>query len=143
MPQKFGPGLLKFGDTGSEMEFASQCSKVEIDPELSDEDAITMLDLSEFKPEGDVSGKITGTFHQDYSMAGLVAWCWQHAGDVVKFVFRPSDKTSDMVIEGQCQIKPVKVGGDPNKYNTADFEFPLVGSELPTMSAASGPPSGP
>lgn len=131
--QTLGPGSLKLGKTGSETEFASKVTKAEYAPEYSLDDATPMLDGSEFQPEGTWKGKLSGTFYQDYSMAGLVAWCFAHAGETLPFIFTPKTGSGNMKVTGECVIMPVKVGGDPKKTNTSDFEFTVLGK--PKMEA--------
>lgn len=131
--EKFGPGVLKFGATGSAQEFQSRTTKTEYSPELNLDDATPMLDGSDYQPEGTWGGTLSGTFYQDYSLTGLVAWCHEHAGEIMDFEFTPKTD-SGMTITGKCIIKPVKIGGDPKKVNTTDFEFTIVGDK-PTMKA--------
>lgn len=132
-PQKLGPGHLKFGGTGESQEFGSMTSQTSLEPEVEEQDPTPMLDGSNFVEQGEIGGTLKGTFYQDYTMEGLTAWTWKNMGKNMPFEFRPRDD-SDMVITGSCVIKPVAVGGDPNKNNAADFEFKLTSK--PVMSKA-------
>lgn len=134
-PQKLGPGVIKFGDTGSTKEFQSRTTKTEYAPDLKLEDAVALLDGSKYQPDGEWAGAIKGTFYQDYDMSGLIAWCFTHAGELLPFTFTPLSGASNITFTGQCVIKPVNVGGDPGKTNTTDFEFTVVGK--PDMKPAS------
>lgn len=131
--QTLGPGTLKFGAVGSEMEFSSRVLKAEYSPELKKESAVEMLDGSTHQPEGTWEGKISGEFYQEYGSQSLISWCMKHAGELVPFEFRPRND-SPMVFKGKCVIAPVKVGGDPKKENTTSFEFECVGK--PEMTEA-------
>ena len=132
--QTLGPGSLKFGKTGAETEFASKVTKATYDPGYSEAETTPMLDGSDFKPEGEWNGgKISGTFYQDFTLAGLEAWCFNHAGETMPFVFTPKTGQGNFKISGECVIKPVSIGGDPKKTNTADFEFSVLGK--PRMEA--------
>lgn len=131
--QTLGPGTLKFGTVGSEMEFSSRVLKAEYSPELKKESAVEMLDGSTHQPEGTWEGKISGEFYQEYGSQSLISWCMKHAGELVPFEFRPRND-SPMVFKGKCVIAPVKVGGDPKKENTTSFEFECVGK--PEMTEA-------
>ena len=124
--QSLGPGTLKFGIVGSEIEFSSRVLKAEYSPELKKESAVEMLDGSVHQPEGTWEGKISGEFYQEYGSQSLISWCMKHAGEFVPFEFRPRND-SPMVFKGKCVISPVKVGGDPKKENTTSFEFECVG----------------
>ena len=131
--RKLGPGTLKFGPVASATEFAVACKKIEITPTTKDEDATILLDNSTYKPEGDVSGEVTGTLLQDYDTGSLIAWTWENNGAVMDFEFKPST-AGKMLVKGKCQIFASKIGGDVGKVNDSDFTFPLVGSALPTLT---------
>ncbi|NMW64786.1 hypothetical protein HHJ78_04395 [Mobiluncus mulieris] len=137
-PQKLGPGHLKFGETGSEQEFGSLTTATTIEPSIKESDPVPMLDGSNYVEQGEILGTLKGTFYQEYSMKGLTAWTWTNGGKELPFEFRPRND-SEMLITGKCMIKPVKIGGDPNKANTADFEFTLT--TAPKMTAAKNPTS--
>lgn len=124
--QSLGPGTLKFGAVGSEMEFSSRVLKTEYSPELKKESAVEMLDGSVHQPEGTWEGKISGEFYQEYGSQSLISWCMKHAGELLPFEFRPRND-SPMIFKGKCVIAPVKVGGDPKKENTTSFDFECVG----------------
>lgn len=124
--QSLGPGTLKFGSVGSEMEFSSRVLKTEYSPELKKESAVEMLDGSVHQPEGTWEGKISGEFYQEYGSQSLISWCMKHAGELLPFEFRPRND-SPMIFKGKCVIAPVKVGGDPKKENTTSFDFECVG----------------
>ena len=131
--QSLGPGTLKFGTVGSEIEFSSRVLKAEYSPELKKESAVEMLDGSVHQPEGTWEGKISGEFYQEYGSQSLISWCMKHAGELVPFEFRPRND-SPMVFKGKGVIPPVKVGGDPKKENTTSFDFECVGK--PEMTEA-------
>lgn len=123
--EKLGPGTLTFGDTGSLKAFQSSTTKTEFKPELSLEDPIGMLDGSDFQPEGEWKGTISGTFYQEYGSDSLIAWCYEHAGQILPFTFAPKGETG-ISWAGKCVIMPVTVGGDAKKSNMTDFEFTVV-----------------
>lgn len=131
--QSLGPGTLKFGSVGTEIEFSSRVLKTEYSPELKKESAVEMLDGSVHQPEGTWEGKISGEFYQEYGSASLIAWCMKHAGELLPFEFRPRND-SPLVFKGKCVIAPVKVGGDPKKENTTSFDFECIGK--PEMTGA-------
>lgn len=131
--QKLGPGTLKFGKVGSEKEFQSRTTSTKYKPELTLPDRKKMLDHSTFQGEGEWSGSISGTFFQEYSMAGLIAWCFNNAGKEMPFIFTPLNGKGNQQYSGTCIIMPVEVGGDPDKTNESEFEFPVIGK--PTLTA--------
>ena len=87
---KLGPGTLKFGDTGSEQEFASHVTTCTISPSFNEEDPIPTLSGDQFV-DGDATfeGTISGEFLQEYTVEGLVKWTWDNNGQTVPFVFTP------------------------------------------------------
>ena len=128
---KLGPGTLKFGDTGSEQEFASHVTTCTISPSFNEEDPIPTLSGDQFV-DGDATfeGTISGEFLQEYTVAGLVKWTWDHNGETVPFVFTPRTD-AELSWRGECVIRPVNVGGEVKVANTAEFEFRVL--ELPTV----------
>ena len=128
---KLGPGTLKFGDTGSEQEFASHVTTCTISPSFNEEDPIPTLSGDQFV-DGDATfeGTISGEFLQEYTVEGLVKWTWDHNGETVPFVFTPRTD-AELSWRGECVIRPVNVGGEVKTANTAEFEFRVL--ELPTI----------
>ena len=128
---KLGPGTLKFGDTGSEQEFASHVTTCTISPSFNEEDPIPTLSGDQFV-DGDATfeGTISGEFLQEYTVAGLVKWTWDNNGETVPFVFTPRTD-AELSWHGECVIRPVNVGGEVKTANTAEFEFRVL--ELPTI----------
>lgn len=131
--KKLGPGTLKFGPTASAKEFGIACKKVEVNPEMKDEDQTDLLSGDAYKPEGSISGSVSGVLLQDYDADSLLAWTWENNGATLDFEFMPAT-SGKMKVKGKCQIRAMKVGGDVGKVNDSDFSFPLVGSSLPTMT---------
>lgn len=129
---KLGPGTLKFGDTGSEQEFASHVTTCTISPSFNEEDPIPTLSGDQFV-DGDATfeGTISGEFLQEYTVEGLVKWTWDNNGQTVPFVFTPRTD-AELSWKGQCVIRPVNVGGEVKVANTAEFEFRVL--ELPTIA---------
>ena len=128
---KLGPGTLKFGDTGSEQEFASHVTTCTISPSFNEEDPIPTLSGDQFV-DGDATfeGTISGEFLQEYTVAGLVKWTWDNNGETVPFVFTPRTD-AELSWKGECVIRPVNVGGEVKTANTAEVEFRVL--ELPTI----------
>ena len=128
---KLGPGTLKFGDTGSEQEFASHVTTCTISPSFNEEDPIPTLSGDQFV-DGDATfeGTISGEFLQEYTVEGLVKWTCDNNGQTVPFVFTPRND-AELSWKGECVIRPVNVGGEVKTANTAEFEFRVL--ELPTI----------
>lgn len=132
---KLGPGILKFGETGSEQEFGTHVTKVELAPSWKDEDPIPVLSGDAYQDEGEFEGTISGEFLQEYSLDGLVHWTWLNTGKVLGFTYTPRDD-ADLSFTGECMVRAVKVGGEVKKANTAEFEWKLTKMpELATIGA--------
>lgn len=131
---KLGPGLLTIGDEGTKKEFSTHTSKTQIKPELSEEEPVHLLDGGAYHDTGEWAGSLSGEILQEYSMESILAWTWEHSGEVLPFTFIP--KTGTIVVKGKCRITPVQIGGDVKKANTSEFDFKLT--EKPTIVAAAG-----
>lgn len=124
--QKLGPGILKLGETGTEQEFASQCTKAAIEPDFDDEDPTPVLSGDEVPGDFTETAALTGEFLQEFSMESIVVWCKANSGSVVPFTFVPNT-SSGFQVTGNCQVRSVTIGGDVKKQNTSEFEFPVIG----------------
>lgn len=129
---KLGPGILKFGSTGTEQEFAAQCSNVRLEPSVDTEDPINVLSGEEIAGDETIAWIVAGTLYQRYDADALQDWCFENRLTTLPFIFLP---TQDAVNEwkGNCRIVPITIGGDVKVRNTSDFEFQVIGE--PTMTA--------
>jgi len=130
---KLGPGFLKFGATGSEQEFGTHVTRIELAPSWNEEDPVPVLSGDQYLDEGTFEGTISGEFLQEYTLDGLVNWTWTNTGKVVPFTFTPRGD-AELTYSGECQVRAVTVGGDVKTANTAEFEWKVL--ELPEVSSA-------
>ena len=123
---KLGPGSLKFGSTGTEQEFAAQCSNVRLEPSVDTEDSIAVLSGEELEGDETLTWVVAGTLYQRYDADALQDWCFENRLTTLPFRFIP---TQDAVNEwtGSCRIVPITIGGDVKVRNTSDFEFRVIG----------------
>lgn len=128
---KLGPGILTFGSTGTEENFAQQCSNVRLEPSVDAEDPINVLSGEELAGDETVAWILAGTLYQRYDAEALQDWCFTNRLTTMPFTFLP---TQDAVNEwkGQCRIVPITIGGDVKVRNTSDFEFQVIGE--PSMA---------
>lgn len=127
--QQLGPGSLKFGETGSEIEFAVMCKSVTVEPDYDEGDTITVLS-GDTDTEGDTeSYTLSGELYQEYSAMSLLVWCRVNAGAVVPFKFKP-DNDSEFEVRGEVRVRALTIGGDVKEKNTSDFEFPSAGDGI-------------
>lgn len=123
---KLGPGSCKFGATGSEKEIAYQCSEIKLSPETKVDDAVKYLSGTETVGEIERSYKLSGKLAQEYSRDSLIKWCKDNDGEVVPFVFKPSNN-GELIAKGAVLVTAIEFGGEVMKTNTSDFEFTGVG----------------
>lgn len=121
---KLGPGVLKFGETGSEIEFGLQCKAVtvEADVEENDDDLVVLAGSLDGDDDVTESYTLSGELYQDYSKSSLIAWCHVNAGKAVPFTFKPNDD-QELNVRGTVRIRRLSIGGDVGDRNTSDFEF--------------------
>lgn len=123
---KLGPGTLTFGESSTMKDFQTKVTNARLTPSVDQEDPIPVLSGDEYLEDIEVTSVMAGTFLQDYGSEALVKWCWDHSGETMPFEFQPRSDQG-LVISGECQIRPVEIGGDVKTTNTTDFEFPLIG----------------
>lgn len=123
--QKLGPGTLTIGDTGSGLEFAKQTTEIAVEPSYSDGDRQVVLSGDTDQEDSAWEGTLTGTFFQDYDMAGLVAWTWEHDGETLPFTFSPNTSGIGFEVSGEVKVRPVTIGGEVDTENTSEFEWTL------------------
>lgn len=128
-----GPGSLKFGDTGSEQEFASQVTVVRLEPSYDAEDNIPVLSGEEIAGAETETWTLTGEFLQEFGIGNLVQWCFDNSGEELPFTFRPRTD-GQLSATGTALIRAVSVGGDVKAKNTAEFEFKVVGRPAVTTT---------
>lgn len=130
--QKLRDGILEIGATGSGMEFAAQVTNGSIEPSYSEGDTVEVLSGAKDTEEAEWEGTLNAEFYQDYDMDGLVAWTWEHDGELLPFRFVPS-KAGELEFSGEVKIRPVTVGGEVGTENTAEAEWTLP--TKPTIGA--------
>ncbi|MFJ2370878.1 hypothetical protein [Microbacterium sp. NPDC087665] len=121
--KQLGPGSLKFGETASEREFASQLRKAELNPNVEDGDTLPVLSGEELTEDDEITWEVGGSLLQDYDADSLELWCFEHAGQWMPWVFTPNNDGTQSW-QGEAKIRPIKIGGDVKTRNTSDFTFP-------------------
>lgn len=123
--QKLGPGVLKLGETGTEIDISCQVTSVKITWSSDSEDDIPVL-CGGFMPGDETyNATLEATLVQDLSEDGVIDFTWKHRGEVMKLEFTPT--TGNAKVTGSVKINPMELGGDVRKTNTSDVEFPFMG----------------
>ena len=123
---RLGPGSLKFGATGSEVEFAVGVRKCSIEPETEEGDTIEVLSGDETTDGDEDSYTLTGEILQSYEASSFIAWAHTNHRTEVPFKFTP-DNDKDFGVTGTVKVRRVTIGGDVKARNTSEFEFAGVG----------------
>lgn len=135
-----GPGNLKFGATGSEIEFAAGVREFKITFDTDDGDAIPVLSGDEIDAEETDTFALEGTILQSYDLTSLILWSHINAGQIVPFEFRP-DVDKPLGWRGQCKVRRIEVGGEVKTRAKSDFEFPGRGAAPKPFDFAGATPT--
>jgi hypothetical protein len=141
----FGPGTLKIGATGTEIDVSCLVNSLKITASKDEGDSTTKL-CGTVKP-----GKITYTYSMEGNLDvdsetadGLFALSQASPGSQQPFVFVPNTAATTGAT-GTLIIDPLDFGGEEfGDDMTSDIEFTLVGAptyDYPTPAALAGQPS--
>jgi hypothetical protein len=121
-----GPGVLKVGETGSEIDISCMVNNARIAPDVSEGDSKTMLCGIVKRAADTMTWSISGSIDVDAgNESGLFALTWQRAGDIVPFTFTPSTALGTTVT-GEVKLVPLDLGADNyGDYLDSDFEWSL------------------
>lgn len=138
---KLGPGWLRLGEPGSELELGVGLRSIALEFETDEGDLLPVLSGDEID-EGDTETyKLTGSLLQSYDSKSFIVWSHLNAGFVVPFEFRP-DRDKALIVRGEVQVRRLNIGGDVRTRATSDFEWPGRGgmprlydgsTEVPTL----------
>lgn len=144
--RKLGPGVLKIGATGSEIDVSCLINSCTIAADKNEGDSTTKL-CGTVKP-----GAITYAYHMDGNIdtdvalaTGFFALSQDSAGQQVGFTYIPNDElvapaTTVTEASGTLVLDPLDFGGDTmGEYMASDFSFTVVGQ--PTYDYAATPPA--
>lgn len=121
-----GPGTLKIGETGTQIDVSCLVNNVSITPDVSEGDEKTMLCGTTKRSADTISWALSGNVDVDAGTdAGLFALSWQHIGEVVPFEFIPNTDLGTTVV-GNVKIAPLELGADNyGDFLNSDFEWAL------------------
>lgn len=139
MSTKLGPGLLKIGTTGTEVDMSCQLSAAKVEWDKDKEDDTPVLCGDTIPGSTTYRSTLSGTIAQDLAATdGVVEFTWTHKGETHPFVFVPATEAGKQVT-GTVTIDPLTVGGDEVKKNMmSDFEWDIVGD--PVLADYTPPP---
>lgn len=124
-----GPGELKIGEIGTEIDVSCLLNNAVITPEKDQGDATTKLCGTVVPGAVTYTYTLAGNIDLDIADAsGLFALSQSGAGTQVAFSFTPSTAAAT-VATGTLTLDPLPFGGDEmGTTMAADFEFSIVGT---------------
>lgn len=131
---KFGPGTLKIGEVGTEVDVSCQIEYASVQWDKSKDDDVTVLCGDVVPGATTRTATLSGHIFQDTSQpTGIVQQSWGALkGQTVPFVFIPNT-VDDVQVKGDVTVEPITVGsGEAGANMASDFEWDIVGE--PTLS---------
>lgn len=134
---QLGPGVLKIGETGTEIEVSCYINNVAIESSADTTDSTTKLCGVVRKGVTTFTFQLTGNIDVDAgNESGLFALTWNEAGSEQAFVFTPSTELGTTAT-GTVVIQPLRFGADEYGADlTSDFTWDCVGT--PVLSFPDG-----
>lgn len=136
---KLGPGTLKIGATGSQIDVSCLVNNAVISADKDEGDATTKL-CGDVRP-GTVAYtySLSGNIDTDIAdAAGIFALSQTAPGSVQDFEFVPNTAAATKAV-GKLVIDPLDFGADESGADlTSDFEFTLVGKPTYTYPTPPG-----
>lgn len=138
-----GPGTLVLGEDPDDLAFSTQMKtfRVECTENVKTTDPVPVLSGDELVTPDVVTRtwKVSGKVVQDLAAAGVVAYTWTNAGDVVPFVFIPNT-VKGRKVTGVTRLVPISVGGDARTAPDSDVSW-TAGGTVDGDGAISGDPA--
>lgn len=127
MAVKLGPGVLKIGEVGSEIDISCDVNNVKVSAEKDTGDDSTKLCGTVLKGSRTYTYVLSGNLDIDPETdAGLFALSQAEPGAEVPYVFTPNT-AAGTTATGVLIIDPLDFGGDESgEWMTSDFEFDLT-----------------
>jgi hypothetical protein len=129
---KFGPGTLKIGEVGTEIDISCQIEHAQVAWDKTKDDDVTVLCGDVVTGATTRTATLAGHIFQDTGQAsGIVQASWGALkGQTVPFQFVPN--TADaMAVTGEVTVEPITVGsGEAGANMASDFEWDIVGEPV-------------
>ena len=138
---QLGPGVLKIGETGTEIDVSCYVNNAQIEWTDSATDPTTKLCGAVRAGVTTFTSQLTGNIDVDAgNEAGLFALSWAEKGSQQSFTFTPSSELGTTAT-GTLTIKPLTFGASEYGADlTSDIAFDIVGDPVLTFDGA---PAGP
>lgn len=126
---KVGPGTIKIGDVGSEVDFTAQVLSATVSWGKNKEDDRKVLSGETVAGVTTRTATVSCTVFQDLVTSGLVPYSWANKGEQVPFEYVPNT-VAGKKITGTVQVEPIDVGGDVDSDAESEFEWDFVGDPV-------------
>lgn len=138
VPTKLGPGTLKIGEVGTEVDISCAVSAAGLGTEKDQDDPVPLLCGDNAQSPAEYTGTLTGTVLLDLAdPASIFFFSHTHKGEVVPVTFTPNT-AAGTVVTGDVTIDPLEIAGDVKGNATADFEWAFVDFPVVTPPAGGG-----
>lgn len=128
---RVGPGVLILGAGPLAIQKQLTSCKVTPSEAVTTSDPEPVLDGTEIPGDEDArySFTLSGTLLQDLTVAGVVEWTWNHAGEDQPFTFVPN-AALERGVTGIFVPVPLSIGGDVKARAKSDFEWRIKGTPV-------------
>lgn len=141
--RKLGPGTLKIGATGTEIDVSCLINNATISASKDQGDSVTKL-CGTVKPGATTyTYSLAGNIDTDIGIdSGFFAMSQESPGTEQDFTYTPHDPdgtgtATGTTATGKCVIDPLDFGGDTmGEIMTSDFEFAIIGVPTYTYETA-------
>jgi len=140
---QLGPGVLKIGETGSEIDVSCYVNDAAVEWSDSKTDDTTKLCGAVRAGVTTFTAQLTGNIDVDAgNESGLFALSWNEKGSQQSFTFTPSTELGTTVT-GILTIKPLRLGADEYGADlTSDIAFDIVGDPVLSFDGAAAVATG-
>lgn len=129
---KLGPGTLKIGETGAELDLSCNVSEVEFATDKEQDDPVPVLCGREVASPATYTATISGTALLDLSdPESIFYYANEHKGESVPVTFVPNTEAG-ATISGVVTLDPLGISGDVTGNVESEFEWTFV--EWPTIT---------
>lgn len=124
-----GPGSLKIGEVGTELDMSCQLTSASISWEVDAEDAEPTLCGGSVGGARNYTATLAANLFQDIEADGVIDYTWKNKGMEVPFTFIP-DEAGTAAVTGRVTIDPINLGGDVRTRVKSEIEWTCVGDPV-------------
>jgi hypothetical protein len=134
---KLGPGTLKIGETGTEIDMSCNVSEVEFATDKEQDDPVPVLCGREVASPATYTATLSGTALLNLAdPESIFYYANEHKGETVPVEFVPNTEAG-ATISGSITLDPMGIAGDVAGNVESEFEWTFV--EWPTITGPTAP----